>query len=88
MSQYAHPSSRTRHESHEDERTRVKALERQERHAAQRSLIRALRTMVQPHEPHHYHAAAVDPISPRRAYGSPAAPGGTDNTGFCDGAVC
>jgi hypothetical protein len=88
MSQYAHPSSRTRHESHEDERTRVKALERQERHAAQRSLIRALRTMVQPHEPHHYHAAAVDPISPRRAYGSPADPGGEDNTGFCPKGIC
>jgi hypothetical protein len=88
MSQNGHPSSVQRHAQHSDERTRVKALERQERHAAQRSLIRTLRTMVQPHEPHHYHAPAVEPVSPRRAYGSPAAPGGTDNTGFCDGAVC
>lgn len=88
MSRNGHPSSTERHESHLDERTRLHALERQERHAARRAHERALRTMVQPHEPHHYAASTVAPISPRRTLDWPAAPGGPDPTGFMEGGIC
>jgi hypothetical protein len=87
MSRDQHPSSRARHESHEDERIRVLTLERQERHAAQRMLVRALRALIQPHEPHHYRAPGSVEWSPP-PMDSPVAPGGVDNTGFLEGGIC
>ena len=88
MSHNGHPSPVELHHAHEDERIRVRTRERQERRAAQRSLIRALRTMVQPDEPHHFAVPHLEEMGPRRVMDWPAAPGSFDMTGFAPGAVC
>ena len=87
MSRNQHPSSRELHAEHEERRALVRAMERGERRAAERALIRALRSMVQPHEPHHFHMPDARPVSPRRATDRLAVPGGIDNTDFCPGGI-
>ena len=88
MSHAQHPTSREQHAAHAEARTMVRALARQERRAAERALIRALRALVQPHEPHHFAPPSVAPVSPRRAWDWPAAPGGPDPTDFLPGGIC
>lgn len=82
-----HPTARERHLAATEERARVHALERQERHAARRAHSRAVLPLLQPYEPHQFYAPVVEPISPRRAMDRQAAPGGIDPTGFSDGVV-
>lgn len=70
-------------------RAAVLVRQQQEHEAAVRERTRRqiLEQLIQPPEPHHYHRPMVAPISPRRAWGDPAAPGGPDLTGFSDG-IC
>jgi hypothetical protein len=77
--------------AHEDARNeaaiRVRVLAAQETHARDTALRRLVGVLVQRPEPHHFHACPVLPLSPRRGWGYPDAPGTQDTTGFSDGLV-
>jgi hypothetical protein len=81
------PTSRQTHEAHEDERNRVNALARHERALRARTRRQTITPLVQPHEPHAFQFPDLRPVSPRRSWGMPSAPGALDPTGFSNG-VC
>lgn len=83
----AHPTSRETHAAHADERNRLNQLARSEHASRAGATLRAIGPLVQPHEPHAFQPPDVTPVSPRRTWAWPAAPGGPDNTGFSNG-VC
>jgi hypothetical protein len=86
-----HKSSRELHGEHEDARNeaaiRVGAIRRMEDHARHAYHARLVNALVQRPEPHHFHDAIVRPISPRRGWGFPDEPGGTDSTDFLPGGI-
>lgn len=86
-----HKTSRELHAEHADARNeaaiRVRVLASQEQHARDTAVRRLVGVLVQRPEPHHFHECPVMPMSPRRGWGCPDAPGTHDTTGFSDGLV-
>lgn len=86
-----HKSSRELHDEHADNRheaaLRLGSIRRLEDHARDALRFRLVGALVQPPEPNHFHECPVTPVSPRRGFGWPDAPGHEDSTGFSDGVV-
>lgn len=86
-----HKTGRELHGEHEDARNeaavRTRALIAHEQAVRTRALERLVGVLVQRPEPHIFHECPVRPISARRAWGWPDAPGTTDSTGFLEGGI-
>lgn len=86
-----HKTPRELHAEHTDSRDeaalRLRTIRGLEDHARDALKFRLFGALVQGPERHFFHECPVTPVSPRRGFGWPDAPGHEDSTGFSDGVV-